>query len=396
MFKAYKYRIYPNFEQECKINKTFGICRYIYNWALNLKNKRYQEFKQNINRFELGKMVTFFKETNERNWIAEANSQSIQAELLHLENAFNNFFKHNSSYPTFKKKSQKQTFECPQRIRINFHSKTITIPKIGEINYRDNQIFEGEIKKCTVSKNKAQEYYISILVNNYNDTPTKLPINNSIGIDVGLKHFAVLSTGEKIENPKYLRNKQIKLKIYQRRLARKKKGGRNWIKQKIKVAKVHNDIVNQRKDFLHKLTTNIIKNHDTIFVEDLNIKGMVKNHKLARAISDASWSEFFRQLNYKSEWNGNNLIKIGRFEPSSKLCTCGYINNNLTLNDREWECPSCKSKHDRDILAANNIKRMGLIKTRQGMSEEPVDILQEQMVEAGNSLVRKELLKLSA
>ena len=389
MLKSYKFRIYPNRKQRIQIHKTFGSCRFIYNWALDFKTKRYQQHKENINRFELSKMLTFFKKTEERSWLKEVNAQSLQSELRHLDSSFTNFFRHNAKYPHFKKKNSKQSYDCPQHVDICFDDKKVKIPKLGKVNYHDRRTFFGDIKTCTVSMNRAHQYYISILVDNGFELPSKKKIDEdkSIGIDVGIKSYCVMSNGDVVDNPHHLKNKLNKLKVYQRRLSKKKKGSSNRYKQKLKVARIHNDITNTRKDFINKLTTNIIKNHDTIFVEDLNIRGMLKNHHLALSISDVSWSEFFRQIEYKSEWYGNNLIKIGRFEPSSRTCDiCGLINERLKLSDREWTC-ECGAVHDRDLLAARNIKHFGLMKlkynTRQGMPEEPVDILRWQMDEAG-------------
>jgi len=380
MLKAHKYRLYPTIPQQHQLAKTFGSCRYIYNWALALKNKRYQEFKQNVTRFELDKMLTFLKTTNELDWLNEVNSQSIQASIRHLDVAFTNFFKHRAKYPNFKKKFGKNSFECPQNIKINFETKKIQIPKLGKVKYKDNQTFEGQIKTCTVSKNPAGEYYISILVEDSIEVPIKKEIteNTSVGIDVGISTFCTLSSGEKIENPNFFKNTEKKLVVYQKRLSKKTLISKNHNKQRIKVAKIHNSITNKRKDFLNKLTTKIVKNHDTIFVEDLNISGMLQNRSLSKSIQSASWGEFYRQLEYKSDWYGKNLIKIGRFEPSSKMCSCGKINSNLQLADRTWVCTSCGEMHDRDILASSNIKKFGLIKlnyeTRRVTPEESVDI----------------------
>lgn len=382
MLKSYKYRIYPNEKQERLLLKTFGSCRFIYNWALGFRTKRYQQYGENISRFELAKMLVFFKTTEERKWLSEVNSQSLQSELRHLDSAFTNFFRKNSKYPTFKKKGKKQSFECPQNVDINFESKRIKIPKLGLIKYMDKKVFEGKIKTCTVSLRNSR-YYISILVDNNLPLPKKCKIEevSSIGIDVGLTHFATLSDGTKIENPRILRKYEDKLKIYQRRLSRKTKFGQNWKKQKSRIGSIHQKIADTRSDFLNKLSTNIVKNHDTIFAEDLNIQGMLKNHCLAKSISDVAWSEFFRQLLYKSAWSGKNLIEIGRFEPSSRLSDCGEINHDLKLSDRTWVCKSCGKTYDRDIQAAKNIKKMGLMKgkykTGQGMPVGPVEISHE-------------------
>lgn len=225
-------------------------------------------------------------------------------------------------------------------------------------------LIDGKLGTVTISKTPSGKYFISALVHTEELTPTKFTISEdkSIGVDVGIKDFATLSNGEKISNPKYFKNSQKRLAVLQRRLSKKKKGSKRREKAKLSVAKLHYTIANQRKDFLHKLTSKLVRENQTIIIEDLNVAGMVKNHKLAKSISDASWSEFFRQLKYKSEWSGVNVITIGRFEPGSKMCYCGVINKELTLKDRIWTCKSCNTTHDRDILAANNIKKFGLQK----------------------------------
>jgi putative transposase len=364
MLKTVKIRIYPNNKQKYQINRTFGICRYVYNWALNLKSQRYQEFKQNVNRFELSKMLTFLKSTEEKGWLNIANSQSLQSELKHLDAAYVNFFRKNSSFPKFKKKNQKQSFECPQNVKLNYPNKTIKLPKIGEIRYRDRFKFDPNIKvkTCVVSRSKTGKYFASILIDiNINHLAKT---GKMIGIDLGLKHFATFSNNIKIENPRFLNKSLNKLKANQRKLSKKTKFSKNFYKQKQIVAKLFERINNQRNDFLHKLSTNLIETQDIIFVEDLNIEGMVKNHKLARSISDASWGEFIRQLEYKAHWYGKQVIKIGRFDPSSKMCSkCGSIKENLKLSDRLYICENCGLEIDRDLNAAINIKNFGLIKT---------------------------------
>jgi len=375
LLKVYKYRIYPDEGQEKLLLKTFGSCRFIYNWALDFKTKRYQQYGDNVSRFELSKIVTFFKTTEERSWLSEVNSQSLQAELRHLETAFTNFFRNNTRYPAFKKKGRKQSFECPQNVTIDFETKIVKLPKLGEIKYRDKRKFKGKIKTCTVSK-KTDRYFMSILVDNGIPLPNKQPIDpkTSVGIDVGLTHFATLSDGTKVENPRILRKHETNLKTQQRRLSRQKKFSQNWKKQKARIAKLHQKISDSRSDFLHKLSTDMVKNHDSIFIEDLNVKGMLKNHCLAKSISDAAWSEFFRQLVYKSEWGGKNLIEIGRFEPSSRLCDCGEINHDLKLSDRNWICKNCGLKHDRDTQAARNIKKMGLMKGKYNTGRDTASV----------------------
>ena len=238
------------------------------------------------------------------------------------------------------------------------------LPKIGEIKAVLHRHFEGELKTATVSKTCKGDYYISILVENNAELPAKQPFTEvtTIGVDVGIKDFAVLSTGEKIENPKYLKNSLKRLKVLQKRVSRKQKGSKNREKAKQRLAVLHDKITNQRKDFQNKLSFRLVSENQAIALETLNVKGMVKNHHLAQAISDSAWSGFVTKLEYKAEWYGKTILRIGRFEPSSKLCNvCGFHNSELTLKDREWTCPDCKTKHDRDINAAINIKKFALI-----------------------------------
>jgi putative transposase len=310
-------------------------------------------------------MLTFLKSTNELSYLKEVYSQTLQQELGHLEIAFTNFFKHNMKYPNFKSKYDRQSFSCPQNVKLDFKKQKVFIPKLKETVVKIDRKFNGEIKTCTVSKTTTDKYFVSILVEDNKELPTKKKVidKTSIGIDVGLKSFLVDSNNTIINNPKFYRNAEPRIKCLQKRLSKKVKGSSNSRKAQKRLALKHEYIANQRKDFLHKLTTDIIKNQDTIFVEDLNVKGMIKNHNLAKSISDVSWSEFFRQLKYKSDWNGKNVIEIGRFEPSSKMCNCGVINKELKLEDRVWTCKECGSENERDFLAANNIKKFGLMKS---------------------------------
>ena len=241
---------------------------------------------------------------------------------------------------------------------------TVKLPKIGAIKAVLHRRFEGELKTATVSRTCKGHYYISILVEDGKELPVKQAFSESttIGIDVGIKDFAVLSTGEKIENPKYLKNSLQRLKVLQKRVSRKQKGSKNRAKAKQRLAVFHDKITNQRNDFQNKLSFRLISENQAIALETLNVKGMVKNHRLAQAISDSAWSSFVTKLEYKANWFGKTILRIGQFEPSSKLCSvCGYHNKELQLKDREWKCPDCKTKHDRDINAAINIKKFALI-----------------------------------
>jgi putative transposase len=363
MLKAYKYRIYPNKKQKEMIKVHFGACRFVYNWALEQKIKTYEQTKKSISRFDLQHILVHeVKPSNE--WLKEANSQALLASLVNVESAFTKFFREKSGFPNFKsKKNPVQSYQMPQHYSVDFEKQIIKLPKIGEVKTVLHRRFEGKLKTATISRSSTGKYYISILVDNEKDIPNNQNFSESttIGIDVGIKDFAVLSNGEKVENPKYLKNSLKRMKVLQKRVSRKVKGSKNRNKARQHLSKIHETISNQRNNFQHQLSFRLISENQAIALETLNVKGMVKNHCLAQSISDASWSSFVTKLEYKAEWLGKTILRIGRFEPSSKLCNvCGYHNSNLTLDVREWTCPVCKTKHDRDINAAINIKKFSL------------------------------------
>ena len=311
--------------------------------------------KVNLSRYDLQKQVVDLKK--ELPWLKETNSQSLQAALLDLDTAYSNFFKGRADFPKFKKKSNRGSFNVPQNVKVE--DGKLIIPKFKEgIKIKLHRDLVGTIKQATVSFTPTGKYFVSILCETKEEIPTKVPIteNTTIGIDLGIKDFAITSDGEVFENPKYLRKAQSKLKYVQRKHS-KHKGKRT----KKKLAKLHEDVVNKRKDFLHKVSSKLISENQTIALETLAVKNMVKNHNLAQAISDAGWSTFVSMLEYKADWYGKNILKIGRFDPSSKTCSnCGTINKELTLKDREWTCSSCSTVLDRDINAAINIKSFAL------------------------------------
>ena len=309
-----------------------------------------------------GKFVT----TNDNyNWLNEVNSQSLQQSIQNLDTAYIKFFKQKTGFPKFKSKhSNRHSYRVPQGIKIDFEGHKVFIPKIKWVNIRIDRTFDGLIKSATIKQVPSGKYFVSILVEHGLNCADKrnISFHSSVGIDLGIKDFAILSNGEKISNPKFLRSKEKRLKVLQRRLSKKQKGSNNRNKARIKVAKFQEKITNERNDFLNKVTTKLVKENqfDTFCLETLNITGMMKNHRLAKSIAEASWYQFITKLEYKCQWYGKNIVYIGQFEPSTKLCSCGYKNNDLTLADREWTCPVCGVHHDRDILAANNIKRMAL------------------------------------
>lgn len=378
MFKAYKYRIYPTKSQIQIIERHFGHCRYVFNWALEQKIQAFEQDNNSLSQYDLSGKLTRLKK--ESNWLYQTNSQSLDRMLNQVESAFNSFFKKKSGFSKYKtKKELSQSFQVPQRYKVDFINKTVWIPKVGTVKTKFHRVFDGIKKTMTVSRTPTGKYYISILVDDQKEFPDKQLFSkgNTIGIDMGIKYFAVFSSGEKIENPKYLRRSIKKLKVLQKRLSRKQKGSSNRRKTRAKLALLYEKISNQRSDFQHKLSQRLISENQAIAVETLNVAGLRKNHKLAQAISDASWSSFISKLEYKALWYGKTLLQIGTFEPSSKMCNiCGYLNSNLGLMDRDWTCPVCKTTHDRDINAAVNIKNMALLRCGNSPVDsrvEPVD-----------------------
>lgn len=364
IYKAFKYRIYPNQAQETLINKHIGSCRWLYNYALNKKVEAYKKDKTRLSRFELSADLPKLKTNTETKWLSEVNSQSLQMSLKNMDESFTKFFRDKKGFPKFKSKhNNRQSFNIPQSIKVDWQNKTVSVPKIKNIKFALDRIPEGDIKSATISKTPTNKYFISILVDTKKKEPKKHKIEEetSVGIDLGIKDFAITSNGEKFENPKHLKQYLRRLKKLQKRASKKQKGSNNRKKMNFRVASIHEKISNSRNDFLHKLSSKLIVENQTICLEDLSVKNMLKNHKLAQSIQDCSWSKFNDYLEYKAKWNGNNIVRIGRFEPSSKMCSnCGKINNELTLKDREWKCEGCGVEHDRDINAGKNIKDFGL------------------------------------
>ena len=374
MYKAFKYRLYPNQEQEVLLSKHFGHCRFLWNLALETKTNAYLSAKVNYNRFDLQKQLVDLK--NECVWLKEVNSQSLQSVLQNLDLAYKKFFK-GAGFPKFKSKHNKQSFHVPQNVKVE--NNRLIIPKFKKKGIKINlhRKIGGTIKSATISKTSTGKYFVSILCDTGIKCKTKSKIteHSAIGIDLGIKDFAVTSNGQVIENPKFLRNSIERLKVLQRRASKKVRGSNNRKKANKRVALLHEKIKNQRQDFLHKFSSRLVSENKTICLEDLNVAGMVKNHNLAQAISDVSWSEFNRMIEYKSEWYGVNILRIGRFAPSSKACECGAINKELNLSDRVWECKSCGLVNKRDLLAARNIKKFALKDySGQELSVEPVEM----------------------
>jgi len=365
MLKAYKYRLFPNKQQEVLLNKHFGCTRFVYNWALGEKMKAYQKDKTNLSRYDLQARLPKMKKQEEYSWLKEVNSLAIQSKLEDLDKSYVSFYKKKNSYPKFKSKKNRQSFRIPQNTKVNWEDKKVIIPKFLEgIKFDCHRKFSGEISSSYVSKTKTNKYYISILVEDNKKMPTKPKIKEktTIGIDLGITNFVTISTGEKVENPRHLTKALRRLARENRKHSRRAKGGKNKEKQRIKLAIVYEKVTDSRKDFHHKLSHKLTHDNQvkTIVMETLSINNMLKNKKLARHIQDCSWYQFQTFLKYKCDWYGKSFVQIGRFEPSSKLCTCGNVNHELKLKDRTWTCSVCKTKHDRDTLASNNIKQIGL------------------------------------
>lgn len=365
MIKAYKYKLDPNKTQEVAMKQFLGCARFIYNWGLNRKSEQYKLNGTSPNYNVLAKELTSLKQTEEYAWLQDAPIDVLQQSLRNLENAFTRFFREHKGYPKFKsKKENRSSYKVIKCVHFDFTNWRVKLPKLGWVHIYKNHIFNQLNCKqgtVTISKDCCGTYWCSVVVDDLQDKPSKAKIveSTAVGIDLGIKDFATLSDGTKVSNPKYYESSQKKLAKLQKQFAKSKKGSNRHERLRIKIAKLYRSITNQRNNMLHNLSTYLIRSYDNICLEDLNVEGMMKNHHLAKSIQSVSWSTFVSMLCYKSEHNGKNVIFIGRYEPSSKLChRCGYINNELTLKDREWFCPVCGKHLDRDINAAINIRHI--------------------------------------
>ena len=366
MLKAYKYRIYPNSEQALLIEKHFGCSRFVFNWALALQNRYYKIFGKSLSRTQIQNQLVKKKKTAKFAWLNEVNSQSLLNALLNVHTAFSNFFKGRAKFPRFKsKKIPQRSYQCPQHCSVNFEQGIINLPKIKGIKTVFSREFEGRVKTVTISKTATGKYHASILVENSEVVPTPTTIEPSltVGIDLGISHLLNLSDGSKFDNPKHLAHASKRLAVQQKIFARKQKQSKNHQKQKLAVARIYEKVRNQRLDLHHKITHKLIcENQATSYaLEDLAVKNMVKNRKLAKVIHDVGWGQFVTLLTYKANWYGKNILKVNRFFASSKICShCHHKLDNLPLSVRNWTCPSCQTQHDRDINASNNIRKQAL------------------------------------
>lgn len=362
MEKTYKFRIYPNKEQKILLAKTFGCARYVYNHFLDLRKENYNKNKTTLNYYACSKILTSLKQ--EKEWLKDVDGFSLQNSLKDLEFAYKMFWKKNNGYPKFKSKHSNyfsyRTQFCNNN--IEFLGNSIKLPKLKKVKIKDKTTkIQGRILNATITQVPSGKYYVSVVCTDVEIPPSK-KTNKNVGIDLGIKELATLSDNTKYENRHYLKNSLKRLELLHKRLTRKPKGSQNRNKARIKLAKLYEKITNQRQDYLQKVTTEIVRKYDIICIEDLKISNMLKNHKLAQAISDCGWYTFIEMLKYKCNWYEKQLIKVPTFYASSQLCSnCGYKNKDVKdLKVRIWTCPVCNEIHDRDINASKNILQKGL------------------------------------
>ncbi|MEC4884125.1 MAG: RNA-guided endonuclease TnpB family protein [Scytonema sp. PMC 1070.18] len=361
--KVVKVRIYPNEEQIVQLAQAFGCSRWWWNYALSKSISTYKQTGKGLSQSALNALLPGLKKAEETKWLGDCYSQILQATTLNLTTAYKNFFEGRAGFPRFKSKKNKQSVQYPQNVKVL--SDVVKLPGgIGDIKASVHRPIEGKIKTVTVSKNPSFQYFASILFEVEGEAPKPSSEGSVIGIDLGLKHFAVVNNGEKVskfDNPKHIAKHEKNLKRKQKKLARKKDGSKSRFKAKKIVAKVHERVSNSRQDFLQKLSTKLVNENQVVVVENLNTKGMIRNHNLAKAISDAGWGMFTNFLDYKLQRKGGLLVEIDRWFPSSKLCSnCFYQMADMPLDVREWTCPSCGTHHDRDGNAAANIRAEGI------------------------------------
>lgn len=368
MLKAYKYRIYPTVEQKIQLGKTFGCCRFVYNNILAKKIDLYKNDGKSISKYDCNTYCNTYcnKELKkEYLWLKEVDKFALTNAIYNLDKAYKKFFTEYSGFPKFKsKKSHKYSYTTNftnNNIEVDFKNNKVKLPKLKWVKCKLHREFKGKIKSATISQRPSGNYFVSILVDTENIQLLK--VNKSIAFDLGLKEFLIDSNNIHIDNPRVLKKYEDKLTKLQRQIAHKEKGSQNWVKNRIKIARLHEKITNVRKDFLNKLSCQITNEYDVIISENLNIKNMVRNHNLAKSISDVSWGEFTRQLQYKSEWKGRTYHKVSPWFASSQICSeCGYKNTEVKkLSIREWVCSECGVIHQRDENASKNILKQGLL-----------------------------------
>ena len=363
MLKSYKYRIYPNKQQEEQIQKTFGCCRFVYNQTLAYRKEKYKKDKESMNKIACNNYVNQVLK-NEYEWLTEVDKFALTNSVYNMDSAYQKFFKKHNGYPKFKSKHNHYksytTNFTNNNIEVSFENNKIKLPKLKWVKAKVHREFIGKIKSANITQVPSGKYYAAILVETKH-TPME-STECCVGFDLGVKDLLITSDGEKFDNIRITKKYENNLAKEQRKLSHKKKGSKNWDKQRIKVARIHEKIRNIRIDNLHKISHKLISENQVIVSEDLAVSNMVKNHNLAKSISDCGWSELIRQISYKAEWNNRQYIKIGRFTKSSQPChICGYINpDTKDLSIREWTCPQCRTIHDRDVNAAINILNVGL------------------------------------
>ena len=367
MLKATKVRLYPTIEQQAALSFQFGAARWAYNYALDWRSNAWKESGESVTRrMTLDKLVEL-KRDDETAWLKGADSQALQQSLLHLDNAFDRFFKKQARYPKHKSKRGKQSISYPQRVKV-VDGDNLYLPKVGNVKAVLHREIAGKIKTVTVSRSLTGKYYASILCDNGELAPkaiSDMDADAVIGADMGLSHLLVTSEGYKEGNPRFLKQAEVNLRRKQRSLSRKVKGSANRSRARALVANVHERVKNARNDFQHKLSKRLIDDNQAVCVETLKVKNMLKNRKLAKHISDASWSGLLRKLGYKAMWAGKHLQQVDQWFASSKKCSvCGTIAEAMPLDVRVWECESCGAKHDRDINAARNIRQQGILKLK--------------------------------
>ena len=372
--RAYKYRFYPTPGQKIVLAQTFGCARYVYNWALDYRTQTYRACEKSLNYYDLSRALTEIKRQPETDWLCEVSCVPLQQVLRHQERAFRNFFDGRAGYPKFKKKHHRQSLEYT-RSAFSWDGERLTLAKMpGHLDIRWARHFGAQPTTVTVSRDQADRYFVSFRVKQ--DIQPKPVTPHRMGVDLGLSHIAIFSSGQKVGNPRFLAKDASCLKRAQCNLSRKKPGSKNREKARKKVARIHARITDRRNDFLHKLTTGLIHENQVICAESLRVKNMVKHPHLSKAISDVGWSELTRQLAYKAQWYGRTFVQIDTFFPSSKTCSqCGHGVDFLPLEMRTWTCPECRAQHDRDINAAKNILAEGLSVTACGETVRPTKAL---------------------